>query len=107
MKKLLRYLIISIIIVTIFVGLGYAVYAITDEAFLTRELSGGDMSAHVGIGFVVEKYYPLSQPGDPPGGSLFYIDFTSALLYVALFTGIQFLISICINRLKKKRHSIP
>lgn len=103
MKRLLRHLIISAIIVAIFIGLGYAVYKATDEAFLTRELHGGEMSAHVGIGYVVEKYYPLSQAGDPPGGSQFYIDFKSALLFVALFTGIQFLISTCISRFKKKK----
>lgn len=69
MKKLLRYLIISIIIVTIFIGLGYAVYTCTDNAFLARELPGGEMSAHVGIGFVVEKYYPLcTEEDDLMGG---------------------------------------
>lgn len=108
MKKLLRYLIVSVIIVTIFIGLSYAVYTFTDNAFLAREFSGGEMSAHVGIGFVVEKYYPLCTPEDDMmGGSLFYIDFASALFFVALFTSIQFLVSICISRLKKKKHKIP
>ncbi len=108
MKKLLRYLIISIIIVTIFIGLGYAVYTCTDNAFLAREFPGGEMSAHVGIGFVVEKYYPLcTEEDDLMGGSLFYIDFVSALFFVILFTGIQFLVSICISRLKMKKHNIP
>ena len=107
MKKLLRYLIISIIIVTIFIGLGYAVYTCTDKAFLAIRNSGGEMDAHVGVGFVVEKYYPLCTPEDNMmGGSLFYIDFASALFFVALFTGIQFLVSICISILKKKKHNI-
>lgn len=91
MKKLLRYLIISIIIVTIFIGLGYAVYTCTDNAFLARELPGGEMSAHVGIGFVVEKYYPLcTEEDDLMGGSLFYIDFVSAFFSLCCLPAYNF-----------------
>ena len=108
MKKLLRYLIISIIIVTIFIGLGYAVYISTSEAFLARvDYGGGEMIGYYGIGFYVVEYHPLTYPCGPSGGSDFFFDLRSTLIYLVLFTGIQYLISICINRFRKKKDNIP
>jgi hypothetical protein len=74
---------------------------------MTIELPGGDMTSHVGIGYVVEKYYPQKRVSDPSGGSQFYFNFILVLFFVALFTGIQYLISIFINNAKKKKQSTP
>jgi hypothetical protein len=109
MKKLLRHFIISIIIVAIFIGLGYVGYISTGEAFLARvDYGGGEMIGYYGIGFYVVEYHPLSGPGEPSGGgSDFFIDPNSTFVYVILFTGIQLLISLCISRIKKKKNNVP
>ena len=58
-EKLPKYLIISIIIVAVFIGIGYISYITTGEAWLTVRTYGGEMTGNIGIGFMVDSYYPL------------------------------------------------
>lgn len=99
MKKLPKYLIISIIIVAVFIGIGYISYITTGEAWLTVRTYGGEMTGNIGIGFMVDSYYPLVRDGLPSyGGNRFYIAPVSVVVFIALFTGIQYLVSVIFRK---------
>lgn len=98
------YLLVSILIVAVFIGLGYATYTSTGKAFPARRShGGGELVTYNGVGFYVEMLYSLSD--DPGVGSTFYIDAGSIIFYVLYFTGLQYLIATLVKEIKKKRES--
>jgi hypothetical protein len=48
MKKLTRYLIVSLAIILIFIGLGFLTYKIAGTPFPALEFQGGEISVYVG-----------------------------------------------------------
>ena len=108
MKKWMRYILISVVIVAAFIGLGFITYTATGKAFPAKSFSGGEIVTYKGIGFTVDKFYPETQVGDPAGGSYshFYIDVVSVISYILLLTGIQWLITVLINKLRKNKNTV-
>ncbi len=105
MKKWMRYILISVLIVAVFIGLGYVTYTATGNTFPTKSFSIGEIVTYKGIGFTVDKFYPEVRAGDPEGGSNFYVDVVSVISYVLVFTGTQWLIAVLINKLKKNKNA--
>jgi hypothetical protein len=104
MKKLTRYLIVSLAIILIFIGLGFLTYKIAGTPFPALEFQGGEISVYVGIGYTVEKYYPeisIDDPGDYTR-SQFFLSFISIITYMVIFTAIQWIVAAIRKKSKQK-----
>lgn len=106
MNKLIRYLIISLAVILIFIGLGYLTYSIFEAPFPALRMEGGEINVYVGIGYTVEKYYPLVSVFDTNDytRSKFFISFVSIITCTVIFTAIQLVIA-SVRKKRKNRSS--
>ncbi len=105
MKKMLRYFIVSAVIVFLLIVIGYITFVVIGRPFPARNFAGGEYESFYGIGYVAERWYPLLQAGEVYTGelsrfSLSYITMIAGMVSVIV---IQFIIDSIIKSLKKNR----
>lgn len=108
MNKLFRYLIISLAVVVLFIGLGYLTYSITGTPFPAKEVQGGEISEFLGIGYTVEKYYPLVSADDIDQytDSKFILSLTSIFAYIIIITAVQWVAAAVRRKSKQKTSNV-
>jgi len=107
MIRWVRYLLISAAIVAIFIVIGFVSYKSTGSPLLSISFMGGEVNAYIGVGFTVDKYYPLSMAGETTGGtnSHFSVNAVLIILFILIFTCLQWLIMTIISKCKNRSKS--
>lgn len=105
MKKILRYFIVSAVIVFLLIGIGYITFAIIGKPFPAINSVGGEYECSYGIGYVAERWYPLLQVGDVYTGntSRFSLNYITLIAGIVSVIVIQFIIDSIRKSLKKNR----
>ncbi len=104
MKKLVRYLVVSVVIVSVFIGLGYLTYTIFEKPFPAIKFAGGEINTYVGIGYTVDRYYPEMNIEEPVSytKSKFLISFVLIIVDIILITAIQWVIAAIRRKAKQE-----
>lgn len=104
MKNLVKYLIISAVIVSIFIGLGYLTYTIFEKPFPSIKFEGGEIVSYIGIGYTVDQYYPEINLEDSVNyiKSRFSVSFILIIIDIILITAIQWVIAVIRKKAKQK-----
>ncbi len=107
MKKTVGYIIISVIAIMLFIGLGYITYSAMGKPIPAVCFPGGEYEAYYGMGFTVEKWYPLKAVGEENCRitKQFSFNIVTFITGVLLFTAIQW-ISIALINKRKQGNSI-
>ncbi|MGI6669575.1 MAG: hypothetical protein ACOX4M_09475 [Acetivibrionales bacterium] len=106
MKRWVRYIVVSAMIVAAFILIGYVSYLITGWAFPSIYLgTGGEVGHYAGIGFFVDRHSPFTTVYEMGLGTegRFYVVAVSVIFFILLFTGIQWLIAVIKNKRKKAK----
>ena len=86
MKRLIKCLLVSVILVSIFIVANYFVYKSTGRPLTAIRFDGGESAYYIGIGFTVSMYYHLAMGDDAALGvnSHFSVGI-SVVLFTAIF----------------------
>ena len=104
MKRLIKCLLVSVILVSIFIVANYFVYKSTGRPLTAIRFDGGESAYYIGIGFTVSMYYHMAMGDDAALGvnSHFSVSVISVVLFTAIFTGILWLAVALANKCRKE-----